>query len=566
MAEVSKAQRANKIALSLFIFFAVLFCFSLPLLAATMGDLNSDGAIDINDVVLLNGYVLGNSDLTSSQKEYADLNGDGKIDLYDNILLMQMVVGLIDSFPLPPVASEAPGPVAPPAPAPAIPATPAAPAPAAPAETETPAPSLHQAAGQGAQLATPLMVPQAPVLKAPGDGATLTGRSVSFQWEAVEGAEGYELEIIDNKTGAYFFKGALGNVTTLTQRGFEDDGSSYRWRVRARGKGGWGAWSAYRNFVSGAMPEAPVLVSPENKQVIKHSWVNFEWQPVTGADRYQVKISDENGVLYPTINVGNRNTVLVKDIPVDGSGYTWQVRSGNANAYGSWSATRNFTVGAPVGRPELITPGVNAYISPAGAVYSADFSWEAVPKATCYQLEVAKVRGGNIKKVMIEDGSTVGTTISDFFEDEEQYRWRLRAGKSVGIDDLVWGEWSAERDFIYYADAVPKNTEAPLLKSPASGATVPGSKVFFKWTANQITPNKYELQVARAENGSNFISVNNITPNGEFTGEEVHDYSSFPDDGTIFIWRVRAIKDGATGPWSFYRIFVNGSYWWNTSF
>ncbi len=405
-------------------------------------------------------------------------------------------------------------------------------------------------------------LPSAPVLVSPL--STAPGSQVTFQWNSVTGAEEYELEVVNERTGAYEVKTSVGNATSTLQRSFPNDGSSYKWRVRARSKEGWGSWSAYATFVNGDSPVAPVPVSPANNEVTNRSWINFQWQLVPGADRYQLEIKDSNGDVYRTVNVGNRSTSLQQDFPVDGSDYTWRVRSGNVNGYGSdWSAARKFTVGAPVERPLLLIPGVNAYIAPADAVYDTEiaFTWTEVNNADDYQLEVVRVRDRQLFDKIITSDTAYPL---DGFVDEEQYRWRVRASRTTG-STTSWGDWSAERDFIYYSDGVPDAFETPLLTSPAVNAVAVGNSITFRWTELSTPPANYHLQVRRADNGSTFINDSSITTN-VVNGEEVHLYGNFPDDNTVFLWRVRAVDGDDSSPWTFYRRFVNGSYWWDLPF
>ncbi len=54
---------------------------------AVAGDLNQNGQLDAQDLLLLRRYVFGLSELTDEQKEAADANGDGKVDALDVLKL-----------------------------------------------------------------------------------------------------------------------------------------------------------------------------------------------------------------------------------------------------------------------------------------------------------------------------------------------------------------------------------------------------------------------------------------------------------------------------------------------
>ena len=67
--------------------------------AALYGDINKDGEINVQDVVLTMRYVLGLQELNSIQKIAADVNNDNLIDVTDVTLIMRKSLGLIETFP-----------------------------------------------------------------------------------------------------------------------------------------------------------------------------------------------------------------------------------------------------------------------------------------------------------------------------------------------------------------------------------------------------------------------------------------------------------------------------------
>ncbi len=57
-----------------------------------MGDVNLDGRIDGDDLVLLSQFILGAQTLTSEQGARAELNSDGRIDVFDIVALRQLIL------------------------------------------------------------------------------------------------------------------------------------------------------------------------------------------------------------------------------------------------------------------------------------------------------------------------------------------------------------------------------------------------------------------------------------------------------------------------------------------
>jgi len=63
-----------------------------------IGDINEDGIINVQDVVLAMQHVLMIEELAEEQAAMADANGDGEINVVDVTLLMQFALGLINTF------------------------------------------------------------------------------------------------------------------------------------------------------------------------------------------------------------------------------------------------------------------------------------------------------------------------------------------------------------------------------------------------------------------------------------------------------------------------------------
>ena len=62
--------------------------------ATLVGDVNGDGSVKSNDLLMLKKYLLGLEDLTTSQLANADINGDGDVKSNDLLQLKKMLLGL----------------------------------------------------------------------------------------------------------------------------------------------------------------------------------------------------------------------------------------------------------------------------------------------------------------------------------------------------------------------------------------------------------------------------------------------------------------------------------------
>jgi hypothetical protein len=95
-----RKRAGAKLALVLLSTFLFLLLFAPVAMAQDMGDINADGEINVQDVVLVMQHVLNLETLTAAQQGRADVNGDSLINVQDVTLIMQFALGLIDEFPV----------------------------------------------------------------------------------------------------------------------------------------------------------------------------------------------------------------------------------------------------------------------------------------------------------------------------------------------------------------------------------------------------------------------------------------------------------------------------------
>lgn len=81
--------------------FVFVFCPSSASAAErSYGDINGDGALNVEDVVLVMRHILNLESLSSDQLELADVNGNGAVNIQDATLIVQKVLALVEQFPV----------------------------------------------------------------------------------------------------------------------------------------------------------------------------------------------------------------------------------------------------------------------------------------------------------------------------------------------------------------------------------------------------------------------------------------------------------------------------------
>jgi len=179
----------------------------------------------------------------------------------------------------------------------------------------------------------------------------------------LSGATEYEWQINDETSFSSLPAGFSGTTTaTSTRLSDLKPAVTYYWRVRVT-KPLQSPWSEIFSFTTmlGGANGAPVLTFPEVGSVTTINPV-FQWQTVSGADRYELIVSDNTDFFTPTVCCTGEKSLFANAWHCDtnleyDTTYFWKVRACTATNVGEWSAVSAFTTeGAPVTeKPDSIT-------------------------------------------------------------------------------------------------------------------------------------------------------------------------------------------------------------------
>ncbi len=174
-------------------------------------------------------------------------------------------------------------------------------------------------------------------LIAPICRAETYSRNVEFEWEKIEGAKSYNLELVgDKKTLKFTTTDAIWSGPLVP--------GVYVMRIRANDhRGVPGVWSAAEEIKVGL--ETPKITAPiaDEKIIsdeIKTAEVDFKWLPVGAAEKYSFEIQIKEGEILKQVELSE--TDIEMDLPV-AKEYVWKVKafgagfSSDAPAEGSFS-------------------------------------------------------------------------------------------------------------------------------------------------------------------------------------------------------------------------------------
>jgi hypothetical protein len=328
----------------------------------------------------------------------------------------------------------------------------------------------------------------APVPLAPAD-STLVDALPVFAWEPVAGAARYEWEIaadpgfnspvLGSNWDHFFTKNTRATMWKVVPNG------TYWWHVRAvTANGSVSTWSPARRFTKD-WAEAPQLAVPADGATVVYPRDHFRlaWQPVPGAVKYLVSIATDpslGSLVWSGSPITTQATAftLAKPLAPDQT-YYWGITPVDAAGNrGSASEVRSFNWDWP----SATTPRV-ADVAAAPEIYDHEFSWDAVPGAAGYELEVNTssdfAPGSRVSTIPVNSVTgltTIGTSYTPAVVlQNNRYYWRVRAvdaAKNTGI-------WNEGPTFVKGFDNIlPSVRNLRLTEDPAPAA----------WPVETFTP------------------------------------------------------------------------------
>lgn len=271
--------------------------------------------------------------------------------------------------------------------------------------------------------------PDVPILHSPSDGKSDLGTEVKLDWENVVGADSYRLQLSESRDFSQrtVDNGNISESQLVVQNLAE--GKTYFWRVRSSNRAGNSTYSETWSFetkTSLAIPTAPLLISPIQSSSVNSKSLEFEWQKVNTAEKYQIQVSKfsnfSQAIVYNNNNITNQK-ITVSDLEPD-QVYFWRVRASNTTGNGPYSAVWLFRTDPlpSLDSPQLISPNDGSIIDQT----SVEFTWSIVSDAKSYQLELSKDSVSWTNSMRLSD-LEVNFLKVDNLERNVKYYWRVKA-------------------------------------------------------------------------------------------------------------------------------------------
>lgn len=202
-------------------------------------------------------------------------------------------------------------------------------------------------------------------VNSPANNLATTTNLITFWWEAVDGAEKYNLQVV-KPSFASATSLILDTSISVTRFNLSLQPGSYQWRIKAFNAGHSTAFQVFTLRIDSTTNLAGLFVnqlSPVNGAVTGNSIVTFNWSPVISATKYRLQIN--GGAIKDTLLA---NTSLTYTLPAASNAttaYTWNVKAVNntsESAFNTSSYTLTVDLKPPVS-PSLVRPASGTVVS-----------------------------------------------------------------------------------------------------------------------------------------------------------------------------------------------------------
>ena len=358
-----------------------------------------------------------------------------------------------------------------------------------------------------------------------------TQTSITWTWNAVEGATGYMVQVSDDEMFDDTDESHATEETSYTASDLEPDTTVYV-RVAATSEAGTGAFTTHVTGMSAMVPPPPPLETPAAPTGLTgvgttDTAIMWSWDAVMGADGYQVQVnSDDDFAGVDAMNVAE--TSYTQTGLTAGATSYLRVRatvgSGDRMAMSEWTAQKSATTRTP--------PVMPMNLAATAGDGSITWTWDAADHADSYDVQHS-ADGAFLPDMDSENVAETSFTVSDLAPGTAGYL-RVRASGGTGDQVRLTSGWTAPTRGMSAQIAIPP---AP------TGLNATGGDGSITWGWNAVDgATGYQVQVSETED---FGDAETVDLDADTTS-----YSVDVDAGATRYLRVRATGMGDPSAWS----------------
>lgn len=272
----------------------------------------------------------------------------------------------------------------------------------------------------------------------PTEDLIIESNVVNFQWNTLEGADDYRLQIFNTSQ--------VKLVDTLIARAqitIPLSEGNYQWRVRGENSAYQSTYSLPVSFVVNESEDLTsqqvILSSPVNNFMTNSNSFTLSWNLLSAADYYNFQLINNTlggTIVFQQNNILNNTLTLNSTILSQDGNYTWKIKGVNGISETVFSS-RDFSLDTTL--PNQPVNGSPANNSIQTINQNINFNWSigadsgVIQSLISYRIEISN----DINFTTILQASNVSTnSFQQLFNSTGDYYWRVRAVDAAGNNGL----------------------------------------------------------------------------------------------------------------------------------
>ncbi len=276
----------------------------------------------------------------------------------------------------------------------------------------------------------------------PQNGQTISSNVVNFQWQELDGADDYRVQIFESGMGM-----TLDSLVSGSNFTYPMNPGSYQWRIRGENSAYVSQYTFNFSFsvilTSDLTNQQVILSSPSENLYTNNPSVILNWSSLAAAETYDFElvnvgngsvVNQQNGLTSTSLTLNS--TILVSDAQ-----YRWKVRAKNSTTQTQYSSRVFYLDRSNPNTATLLTPADQATYSSG---QQANFTWSMpsdvgmVQSAISYVIEFSQ--SANFDTIM-QTSELTTLSFQQVFPTTGDYYWRVRAkdvAGNIGLNSPIY--------------------------------------------------------------------------------------------------------------------------------
>jgi hypothetical protein len=272
----------------------------------------------------------------------------------------------------------------------------------------------------------------------PSNEAVVESNVVNFQWNSLEGADKYRIQLIASNQAI-----VLDSLVSKTNLTFPLTQGEYQWKVRGENFAYQSSYSTLLNLTvmetSNLANQQVVLSSPSNGFYTNDSNLTCSWLSINKAEFYDLELinmTKGQTVVYQLSNITNTSATLNNTILSQDAEYQWKIRAVNTTSKTAFASRVFLLDKMNPNQPQNNLPANNTV---KVANQSITFDWVSpsdtgiIQSPISYTIEFAN---SNVFTTIIQTSNSSTTTFSQAFTLAGEYYWRIKTSDVAGNSSI----------------------------------------------------------------------------------------------------------------------------------